>query len=100
MTTRLSARAAVSTGATLALLAPSAIGIGFHETAISLEADHALCELRPDCQLYVDSSSQCASVMGWMESCKNRFVHGIGALDFKHRTAYEIAVAQGQLLTP
>ena len=95
MTARLSARAAVSTAATLALLALSTIGIGFHETAISLEAHHGLCEVRPDCQLYVDSSSQCASVMGWTGSCKNEFMHGNGALDFKHGTAYEIAVVQG-----
>ena len=87
VTARLSARAAVSTGATLALLALAALGVGFHETAISSDAHNEWCEVRPDCRLYVDSSSQCTGVMGWTGSCKNGFVHGEGALHSKHGTA-------------
>lgn len=87
MTALVSARAAVSTGATLALLALAALGVGFFETARSSDAHAELCEVRPDCHLYVDSSSQCTRVMGWTGSCKDGFVHGDGALHFKHGTA-------------
>ena len=87
MTARLSARVNVSIGATLALIALAALGVGFYETAISSDAHNELCEVRPGCQLYVDYSSQCASVMGWTGSCKNGFVHGEGALHSKHGTA-------------